>query len=313
MKTNVINRILEKPLTFPYFDSNKLREIQPMDLRYKLAMYEVTDSVINEHGVDEERIPEILLAQYQAGRYIAQKLKNQGITNVVAAEKSGMDVTTLSKALSGRRPFSPNAGHLIPLCCNVLHESCHKIMFGEEGRIKLPSPYAQVAKAMMDLEDSEKKKLLSKAKIQYALFAKMHPCGIPNGYRREQSRVISERIHELLYDKGRQGYQFFGPDTPYQIRAVLKQYLLETSMKATPRIGFLMYLSFETELALDYFISEDFTKYTSCYYYADDGTTEIEIDDSEVRSYIGICASLPPEQRQLLMGEAIGINLGKSF
>lgn len=186
-------------------------------------------------------------------------------------------------------------------------------MFGEEGRIKLPSPYAQVAKAMMDLEDSEKKRLLSKAKIQYALFAKMHPCDIPNGYRREQSRVISERIHELLYDKGRQGYQFFGPDTPYQIRAVLKQYLLETSMKATPRIGFLMYLSFETELALDYFISEDFTKYTSCYYYTDDGTTEIEIDDSEVRSYIGICASLPPEQRQLLMGEAIGINLGKSF
>lgn len=311
MKTSLVNTMLASPLSLPYFDAASLKAIEPMDLRFKVAMFEVSDDIAKEFNISTDRIPEIVYAQYQAGRYVADKMKAYGIMNVEASEKSGIDVTSLSKALSGKRPFSPNAAYLAPFCYNVMHESCHKIMFGEEGKILLPAPYTQVAKALLNLNDGDRKQLLKKAKLQYALFEKQNPNDIPNAPKRPQSAIMSERIYEILYDKGRQGYQFFGPDTPYQIRSTLKQFILTDFQKAAPRIGFLMYLAFETGMALDYFISEDFTKYTRCF--INDGEGENEITDTDVLGYLGICSSMPPKQRQSLMGEAIGVNMSKSF
>ena len=311
MKTSLKNSIRSAPLTFPYYDEKELQHIEPMDLRYKVAMFEVTNMIAEHYGISLDRIPEIVLAQYQAGRYVADKMKAYGITKAEASEKSGIDVTSLSKALSGKRPFSPSAAHLVPFCYNVMHESCHKVMFGEEGSILLPSPYTQVVKALLNLDDADRAQLLKKAKLQYALFEQQNPGSIPNAPRRKQSVIISERIHEFIYDKGLQGYQFFGPDTPYQIRGTLKQFLVEDCQKASPRIGFLMYLAFETGTALDYFISEDFTKYTRCFIY--DGEGEKEITDTDVLAYLGICSSMPSERRQSLMGEAIGGSMSKLF
>ena len=311
MKDNVMRKIANTPLSFPYFDMDDLRAVEPMDLRFKVAMFEVSNAVKEKYNVDEDRVPEFILAQYQAGKYVAQKIKEKGMQNTEVSEKSGMDVTSVSKMINGKRPFSPNSAYLTPFCYNIMGESCHKIMFGEEGKVILPSVYAELAKAMTALNEDQKDLLLNKAKVQYALFEKQNRTGIANAPMRGQSTIISERIYEMLYDKGQQGYQFFGPDTPYQIRGTLKQFLLDDYKKETPRIGFVMYLAFETGVALDYFIAEDFTRFAPCFYRNKEDL--VEVKDRKTLKYIGICAAMPPIQRQNLIGEAIGLHLSASF
>ena len=192
-----------------------------------------------------------------------------------------------------------------------MQESCHKVMFGRTGTILLPSTYSETARFMHSLSETGRKSLLNKAKVQYALLEKQNPGTVRNEPKRNQVVITGERLHELFFDKGVQAYQFFGPDTPYIVRNSIRQFVVDEYLTTTPRIGFLMFMALETGLALDYFIAEDFTKYTDCYYKEGDETFLIK--DGYILGFIGICASLPPEPRQKLIGEAIGTGLCKTF
>ena len=311
MKSSIQLKIDTTPLTLPYFDLEEFRAIEPMTARFRASMGEVNEKTAQEYGLDPEHVPEIILAQFQAGRYIAQKLSQMGLSSVRAVEISGIDKTMLSKYLKGKRPFSPSASILAPFCYNVMHESCHKIMFGMEGQIVLPSMYSETAKALSLISPEEKAALLKKAKIQLALYEKQNPNDIKDAPRRDLSVLIGERIYELIYDKGTQGYQLFGAETPYPVRNFLRQFIIEDFKRESPRIGHLMYLALETGLAIDYFLAEDFTRYTSCYY--TDGDKTVLIKDRDILQYIGICSSVPVEQRTKLFGDAIGTLLGQQF
>ena len=307
MKQSTINRILETPLTFPYFDVDALRALEPMDTRLKASLYDVTPKIEKEYGFDPERVPEIILAEYQAGRYITRKMKDKGISAVFAAELSGMDKSRMSKYLSGKRPFSPGAANIAPFCYNVVGESCNKVMFGYEESITLPSVYAETAKALLKITPEKKSALLRKAQVQMALYVKQNPNPVKNAPHRDLSEMIGERIFELIYDQGTHGYLLFGQETPYVIRNYLRQFCLEEFKSESPRLGYLMYLAFESRMALDYFVAEDFTKFSDCYY--NDGDEKVQITDKDTLQYIGICSSVPSEQKIKLMGAAIGAGL----
>ena len=131
---------------------------------------------------------------------------------------------------------------------------------------------------------------------------------IPNAPRRDQLLIIRERIQMFLDDTGRLPVQVLGPGTPHVIRNIMRRLMLDISENPTPRATILMYLSHETGLALDYFMAEDFTKYVPCFY-TDENGEKVELKDREVLQYVGICAALPPETREQLMGRAIGTAL----
>ena len=76
-------------------------------------------------------------------------------------------------------------------------------------------------------------------------------------------------------------------------------------------MSLLMYLAFETGLALDYFVAEDFTKMVPCFYKSGDEVRELK--DQTALNVIGICAALPAEVRSKLIGEVIGAGLGAEF
>ena len=144
MKASVLKRIDATPLTYPYFDEQALRNIEPMDVRFRISTLDVTEKIAKDYGFPQDRAPEMILAQFQAGRHVAQKLNGRG-GSVRAAELSGIDKTSLSKYIQGKRPFSPGASILAPFAYNVTNESCHRLMFGTEGRILLPAVYAEMA------------------------------------------------------------------------------------------------------------------------------------------------------------------------
>ena len=281
-----------------------------MDVRFRISTLDVTEKIAEDYGFSMDRAPEMILAQFQAGRHVAQALNGRG-ESVRAAELSGIDKTSLSKFIQGKRPFSPGASILAPFAYNVTNESCHRLMFGTEGRIMLPAVYAEMARAMAKLPDSEKEALLRKASFQMALYEKQNPQEIRNAPHRDISTIIGERIFELIYDKGTQGYQLFGQETPYGVRNFIRQFILEEFKRESPRLSLLMYLSFETELALDYFVAENFTKWVPCFY--QEGDEVLELKDPVTLNVIGICSALPPETRSKLMGEVIGTGLSLNF
>lgn len=307
MKQSTINRILDTPLTLPYFDVDALRAIKPMDARFKASLYEVTPKIEEEYGFDPDRVPEIILAEYQAGQYITKKMKAIGINAVRAAELSGMDKTRMSKYMTGKRPFTPGGANIAPFCYNVMAESCNKVMFGYEESIILPSVYAETAKALINISPEKKTALLHKAKVQQALYEKQNPNPIKNAPHRDLSDLIGERIFELIYDQGTNGYLLFGQETPYVLRNFIRQFYIERFKRESPRLGYLMYVAFESHMALDYFVAENFTQFSDCYY--KDGDSKILIKDREVLQYVGICSSVPLEQKIKLMGAAIGAYL----
>jgi len=310
MKSSTLNKIYAIPLTYPYFDEQALREIEPMDVRFRISTLEVTDKIAEEYGFPPDRVPEMILAQFQAGRHVAEKVTARG-ESTKATELSGIDKTLLSKYIQGKRPFSPSAAVMVPFAYNYMRESCHKLMFGTEGKILLPTVYAEVATAMAKLSDAEKEALLRKAKVQQAIFQKQNPQEIENAPHRNLSTLIGERLFELVYDQGTQGYQILGPETPYGLRNYVRQFFVDDFKRESPRLNSLMYLSFETGLALDYFIAEDFTLRTPCFYR--DGDEIRELKDRTTLQMIGICSALPVEMRSKLMGEVIGSGLALDF
>lgn len=311
MRSDTLNRINATPLTYPYFDEDALHAIEPMEVRLKISTFEVSDKIAKEYGFDRDRAPEMFLAQFQAGRHVAQKLESTGMSNLRAAELSGVDPAMISKYICGKRPFSPGAALITPFAYNVMMESCHKLMFGTEGKIILPSVYSEMVRAIAMISSEAKEALLRKAQLQMTLYEKQNPQKIQNAPHREVSTLIGERIFELIYDKGTQGYLLFGQETPYGIRNFIRQFILEDFKRESPRLSSLMYLSFETGLALDYFIAEDFTKKVPCFYRA--GEEVLEVTDSATLKIIGICSSLPVEARCKLVGEVIGAGLGAEF
>ena len=311
MKNSVLSKIAATPLSLPYFDVEVLRGVEPMDARFKVALFEVNDAVNKEYRFELDRVPELVLAQYQAGKYVADKLNRIGMSQNQAAELSGIEKSMLSKYLQGKRPFAPGANLAVLFCYNVLAESCNKVMLGYDEIITLPLVYAETARALAFLDDGKKKELLRKAKVQMALFERQNPTEIKNAPHRDLSQMIGERIFELIYDQGTHGYLLFGQDTPYGVRNFLRQFMVEDFKRESPRMGHLMYLAFETQMALDFFIAEDFTKFCKCCY--KDGDQLIEVTDKETLQYIGICSSVSAEQKSRLMGDAIGAALAQDF
>lgn len=310
MKSSILHKINATSLTYPYFDEPALRKIEPMEVRFRISTLDVTDKIAEEYGFSQDRIPEMILAQFQAARHVAQRLSGRG-ESIRAAELSGIDKTMLSKYIQGKRPFTPGVSAIAPFAYNVTGESCHKLMFGTEGKILLPTVYAEMARAMAKLSDAEKEALLRKASLQMTLYEKKNPQEIQNAPHRDISTIIGERIYELIYDKGTQGYQLFGPETPYGVRNYIRQFILEDFKRESPRLSILMYLAFETELALDYFIAENFTKMVPCYY--QEGEKVLELKDRAALKVIGICGALPAEVRSKLIGEVIGFGLSVDF
>ena len=336
MTSDFQNRILAMDMRFPYIDKAELMSITNLTDRYHAATAGLEEETAEKYGLDPKRPPDLMVAQFMAGRYIKERLKKNGLTANAACDMSGMNKTLLSKCVNGDRPFSVTPSVLTPFCYNVIQESCHKVMFGEEGRIDLPAPYSLTAKSLLGLDAGERNAVLRYGKKKAEQFDRQfkqllesqnpdkptengadesegnkNKQGVkycPNAPRREQFIIIRERIQMILDDTGRRPVRILGPETPHLIRNMIRQYLQETYEKAMPRTSFLMYLSLELGIALDYFIAEDFTKFVPCFY-TDDNSEQVELKDRDVLQYIGICAAVQPELRTQMMGKAIGTAL----
>ena len=283
-KEHIQNLMKLAPMTFPYADLAELRKTTPLIDRYNSSMDILSEEDLESIGKEKDHLPELLLCRWQAGKYVAEQLKSRGIPYSEAASFCQIDKSLFTKYSNGERPLGLEAEALVPLCINLLNESCNKVMFGEDGKIIIPGVYGTAVKCFLKLSEDQQRNIVNMGNELRKTFEMTNPTVAGVGLHRDPDDLIRDRLWQLAYASGRNVENFFGEKQERRIRNNIKAYF-ENNELYRPRMSFTAFLAFETGYALDYFIVEDFTGLTPCY--IQDGDDLVEIKDKLALRFIG--------------------------
>ena len=305
------NSKYDKLPKMPYADYDAIKSHSILNVRFLLATGNIPSKLEEEYcTIPDDYIAPLTWAIWRAAKYVTVQMKRKGIDRSKATELSGINTSLFSKYEKYDRPFTPAPSKLSCFCRNVLHESCHKVMFGEEGRIILPYLYSMVFAKAMRLPETSINKLLAFARQLKAIYELEHPTKIPNGAHIAPPVMVKERMEDLATDIGRPCmFLFKNEETKLPMNKRLYALLFavfsndEEKKQKEFSVPTLMYFALETGYALDYFVSEDFS--TSCPIYIHDNDELVLIDDLKILELIGITYMLNKEKRIQLLSEIL--------
>lgn len=277
-------KMLAEPLTYPYANFDAMKNRSPLEVRYTTSMDILKADDLESIGLSRDHLPEILLARWKAGKYIINQFTEKGISYMDVSEMCKVSPSLISKIAKGDRPLAFEASALVPLCLNVLYESCNKVMFGYDGEIVLPGIYSQIAKLFSRCSEKDRKEILNRSNAIRKRFDLLSPAVNGAGMHRDPDELIRTRLWDLSYASGANVLDFFSEKQPRRIHNNIRAYF-ENAEAYRPRMSFTMFLAIETGYALDYFIVEDFTLHTPCFYM--DGDEKVEIKDRDMLQFIG--------------------------
>lgn len=249
----------------------------------------------------------------------------KGISNAQLSQKSGTDVTLLSKIrktveaaskLSDIRPLSVPLINLYCLNRAASIYSLHYLLFGEAGEISLPKEEAVLARYIDKLDKEQLTKLYDYAKelkedaVTGALrerpelrFADY----IEYDEFRPLNELLRERIVELAstndkLDNCHYAIYKSNDGVPLSIgRRILTMFYEEDSVNLT--LQALMFLAQESGQAIDFFLANNYAKQNNIpIFYSVDGKAK-QLRGRINRQLIGIYTSLPRSYKTKLYGE----------
>ena len=299
MRTELLDRIKKLPLTFPYADFSSAKKIEPAAARLAAVHDELSlpmynryksdyDACAEKYGLEPitpDHLPELAVARWQAAKYIISELDKRKIKRIYASEQSGISATLFPKYEKGERQFAPSSQELSRFCKNVLHESCHKVMFGEESRIILTKYYTELLHRLSLMPEYE----IEKLSIIGRRFMEQQRDSF------DEIELQKTRIQEYCYDRGIRWHEIFGDFRILSLNSRLYA-LFDDEVPAKLGIPTLMLMSFELNVALDYFVSADCLAYTDAYYVKDDELVLLE--QGKLRQIIRYCYALQDEAKK---------------
>ncbi len=289
-KSSVQSRMKIKPLQNPYIDYRYIAGF-PLATRYTASQNVLSKEELLSLGLKEDYLPDIMLARWQAAKRLAEIIKQKKMSLLDIADITKIDSTMLAKITNWHRPLSVGSESLVPLCYEVLHMSCHDLMFGEKGKVVLPGIYSHIAKCFSQLSVEEKDAVLENSDVVRKHFERLSPTTAGVGLHREPRMIARDRIVCLAHALGRGDDVLLGDEQNRRMTINVRAYT--TDLGYASKVAFLMFLSKETGLALDYFLAEDFTAYVPCFY--EDNGEEVEIKDRDALRFIGNVLSVDNE------------------
>ena len=298
----------ERLPTMPYDNFDEVRKNKYLNRRFVLADDHVPSATENGYVIPDGYIAPLVFATWAAAQYITIQMKKKGITRKFASEQSGIDISLFSRYQNYNRPFTPTAANLTCFCQNVLHESCHKVMFGEEGKIILPHVYSAIFSELDRIPGRIMNNILAIARKADQEYEAEYPTELPNGPRRSQADMVRERMEDLAVDLGRPCMNIFKKDGDKQevmnkrLYAILFSIFTDNKEKRSEStLSTLMYFAFESGYALDYFVSENFAKYCPVFIWNGDKT--VQVTDPRVLEIIGIVFEVDRARRIRILEE----------
>ena len=282
MTDEMLNRIKRLPLTFPYADFDALHNIEPAAARSLAAVDQLSERAAVKYGLDRDRLPEMVVARWQAAKYVTQEMTTREIGKQYASTLSGLDLSLFNRYENLERPFTPGGKVMTSFCHDVLHESCHKVMFGEESEIKLFAAYSAIAEQLPELSEAELEQLIDAGK---KLAKEQGDVGI--------IPLTQSRIKDLCLERGCRYINFFGEGTTGRQVSRLCAAFNPTNPSEL-KVPSLMYMSFESGYALDFFLSLDCLRYTKTLYLDKDKEYQ-EVTNQRVKNVLRFCYILQGE------------------
>lgn len=222
----------------------------------------------------------------QAGGKIKRELEDKGYTPVYVADAIECDRGRFTKGLNGD-VFSVPHDSLVKLSANYLHKSCHEIILGEPGTTKLPKSLSLLVEIMRGYGLSTRHTCLTE-------IIKRFERTLPQEKNCQQ--IIKERYIEISYDKGVYPPNIINYEKNSAALKALNNLririsrMLFTDVKLTLQINTLMFLAMELGTSLDYFLVQDYTRYTNVCMYHD--PTDI-VSDEAIVPFISYFLRLP--------------------
>lgn len=288
-RRNAIAKAMQiAPLMLPYADVEKWRAIPSLEDRYDVAMLVLPPERLKELGLEEDHFPEQVFCRQQAAKYIAQKIQDMGISFRSVSSDLSINQTTFSHYLKGERPVALPFLTYAKLCREILHESAHKVMFGEEGQIVLPAFYSAIVKKFTELDEGQRKEIADRADLLKEF--------VGNGDESEEAvkTLIRERCAMLLDERGAGLENFFGERMPLRLRHSCMG-IFETHKVFSPQLSSVLFIAMQTGMGLDFFICRDFTQFTRCFFR--DGQALTEIRDRDALRFIAAIFTVDEESR----------------
>lgn len=227
---------------------------------------------------------------------VAAELKEKGLSLPALSRGLQVDIGGLSKRL--RANFSLPFDALRILSYYYLDKSCHEVMFGEKHATRLRGETAALARSLSRLPARGRNNVLE---LAYTIYRKEADIGRIS-VNPPSSQIIRERIKEIADGKYCAEIEIFGADAPPFLKSCIVKYMADDSAYVG-KINSLMFYTLELNTSLDYFISADYTKYTTLSYL--DGGAERTVSDVKTAQIIGKYLCLSPEGRARLAAEVI--------
>lgn len=232
----------------------------------------------------------------QMGRKIRQELVDKGYTAPYVADVIGCGANRLYQVLNGKAFAIPHDA-LVKLSSNFLNRSCHETMLGEPGITRLPKSLSLLTKTLRGYELSTQHFCLAEILNTYgrasddSLIAELN-C----------QQIIRERYLEISYDKG-----VYPPNILENLNHNLKtsfRKLLFSDTGVTLQINTLLLLTIELGTSLDYFLVQDYTRFTRLCMYDDPADI---ISDDVIVSFISYFLRLPPDLQAKMFAYVLNI------
>ena len=309
-------KIVNMPLKYPYANYKAMKLRTPMEVRFDTASYYPTDEMYKEYGLGKDYLPELIVAKYQAGKHLAMSLEKSNLTLLQVSRLVKLDKSTISRWTTRDRPFSSTPKNLVNLSEYVIGDSCHYIMFGEEGEVLLPSLYSNAACILMSYGRSYRSEMRSKI-ASIAMRAAKENKDDPAKDRDSDyfyTRILSERMRMLSDDMLKTPGTFFSDEAdniwPKLIRTSVKS-MMEGDPEFIASLHVLMFIALETGYSLDFFINPNFCLKSNLYFKRPGRKTKYKLLDRNVLRIMNYLFNADPETRSemfsLIFGDGLRI------
>lgn len=217
--------------------------------------------------------------------------QEKGLSPAEMHRRYGLDTAYASRMINGMNPIP--AYVMAAICYDLLHISCHELVFGEPARIIIPTPLSAAVRSLVETDAFE-----DRAELQRFLSGYV-PETVPQRVSRE---FLNDRLEEICDDLGLSLRTVLN-DNPWYPSLLCPFHIRPGYFEGVvPSVKRLIRFSMSWRRPLDWFLARDYTPYAQLYYRDGDGISPLP---NRFRTLVSMYLRLSAEDQVRMLAELL--------
>ena len=193
-------------------------------------------------------------------------LDEHGISQLDAAEIANVTPSALNKIL--KKEFSLPTQSIAPFAFQIMRTSCHKLFFGQDLPTMMPKVLSYLVRELSDMEDTEREPFYSELEQLYIRDEEKKSLATDKSC----PELLRDRVLEAASDRFIFPSHLCGRLTDMSIKVSLRKIEATEYPEFACSVPTIMYFAMSINTTVDYFVTADYTKFTSLRYFDGDVT-----------------------------------------